>query len=53
MLAAEKLGNEAYESFLDHTYLGDRKTSIRSIGNHDEISHLSKDKDMVDNKCLT
>ena len=29
VLAAEKMGKEAYDSFLDHTYLADRQTSIR------------------------
>lgn len=29
MLAAKNLGDEAYNDFLDHTFLGDRKTSIR------------------------
>ena len=29
VLAAKNLGNEAFENFLDHTYLGDRKTTIR------------------------
>ena len=29
VLAAEKLSPEAYDSFLDHTYLADRKTTIR------------------------
>ncbi|KAL9257195.1 hypothetical protein AKJ16_DCAP05641 [Drosera capensis] len=29
VLAAKNLGDEAYNNFLDHTYLGDRSTSIR------------------------
>jgi hypothetical protein len=29
VLAAKNLGMDAYDSFLDHTYLGDRKTTIR------------------------
>lgn len=29
VLAAESLGDEAYNNFLEHTFLGDRKTSIR------------------------
>lgn len=29
ILAAKNLGDEAYNNFLDHTYLGDRSTSIR------------------------
>ncbi|KAJ7518670.1 hypothetical protein O6H91_20G002900 [Diphasiastrum complanatum] len=29
VLAARNLGLEAYDNFLDHTYLGDRKTTIR------------------------
>ncbi|KAF3795712.1 hypothetical protein EJ110_NYTH04384 [Nymphaea thermarum] len=29
VLAAKNLGREAYDNFLDHTYLGDRKTTIR------------------------
>ena len=29
VLAAKNLGNEAYDNFLDHTFLGDRKTTIR------------------------
>lgn len=29
MLAAKNLGDEAYNNFLDHTFLGDRKTTIR------------------------
>ncbi|TXG71664.1 hypothetical protein EZV62_000243 [Acer yangbiense] len=29
VLAAKNLGDEAYNNFLDHTYLGDRKTTIR------------------------
>ncbi|CAK9145614.1 unnamed protein product [Ilex paraguariensis] len=29
VLAAKNLGYEAYDNFLDHTYLGDRKTTIR------------------------
>ncbi|CAI9119036.1 OLC1v1020685C1 [Oldenlandia corymbosa var. corymbosa] len=29
VLAAENLGVDAYNNFLDHTYLGDRKTTIR------------------------
>ncbi|KAH7842637.1 hypothetical protein Vadar_007591 [Vaccinium darrowii] len=29
VLAAKGLGDEAYNNFLDHTYLGDRKTTIR------------------------
>ncbi|KQK06716.1 uncharacterized protein LOC100832854 [Brachypodium distachyon] len=29
VLAAKNLGEAAYSSFLDHTYLGDRKTTIR------------------------
>ncbi|XP_065863729.1 uncharacterized protein [Euphorbia lathyris] len=29
VLAAKNLGNTAYENFLDHTFLGDRKTTIR------------------------
>ncbi|KAL9249522.1 hypothetical protein AKJ16_DCAP00222 [Drosera capensis] len=29
VLAAKNLGDEAYNNFLDHTYLGDRATSIR------------------------
>ncbi|KAL5538483.1 hypothetical protein UlMin_044637 [Ulmus minor] len=29
VLAAKNLGEEAYNNFLDHTFLGDRKTTIR------------------------
>lgn len=29
VLAAENLGNAACDNFLDHTFLGDRKTTIR------------------------
>ncbi|XP_015900009.3 uncharacterized protein LOC107433257 [Ziziphus jujuba] len=29
VLAAKKLGDEVYDNFLDHTFLGDRKTTIR------------------------
>lgn len=29
VLAAKNLGNEAYANFLDHTYLADRKTTLR------------------------
>ncbi|KAK7363539.1 hypothetical protein VNO77_05685 [Canavalia gladiata] len=29
VLAAKSLGDEAYNNFLDHTFLGDRKTTIR------------------------
>jgi hypothetical protein len=29
VLAAKNLGEPAYSNFLDHTYLGDRKTTIR------------------------
>lgn len=29
VLAAKNLGEEAYNNFLDHTFLADRKTSIR------------------------
>ncbi|EFJ14855.1 hypothetical protein SELMODRAFT_119517 [Selaginella moellendorffii] len=29
VLAAKNLGQDAFESFLDHTYLGDRRTRIR------------------------
>ncbi|CAN6468272.1 unnamed protein product [Victoria cruziana] len=29
VLAAKNLGREAFDNFLDHTYLGDRKTTIR------------------------
>eukprot|EP00249_Psilotum_nudum_P007715 c20769_g1_i3 orf=208-945(+) len=29
VLASKNLGSEAYNSFLDHTYLGDRRTTIR------------------------
>ncbi|GMP76455.1 hypothetical protein CsSME_00033121 [Camellia sinensis var. sinensis] len=29
ILAAKNLGDEAYNNFLDHTFLGDRKTTIR------------------------
>ncbi|KAF7813524.1 Butirosin biosynthesis [Senna tora] len=29
VVAAKNLGDEAYNNFLDHTFLGDRKTSIR------------------------
>uniref|UniRef100_A0A7C9A5F6 Uncharacterized protein n=1 Tax=Opuntia streptacantha TaxID=393608 RepID=A0A7C9A5F6_OPUST len=29
VLAAKNLGDEAYNNFLDHTYLADRKTTIR------------------------
>ncbi|KAJ8766341.1 hypothetical protein K2173_022400 [Erythroxylum novogranatense] len=29
VLAARNLGDEAYNNFLDHTFLGDRKTTIR------------------------
>ncbi|KFK44216.1 hypothetical protein AALP_AA1G229700 [Arabis alpina] len=29
VLAAKNLGDEAYNNFLDHTFLGDRRTSIR------------------------
>ncbi|KZV48046.1 hypothetical protein F511_28971, partial [Dorcoceras hygrometricum] len=30
VLAAQNLGDMAYDNFLDHTYLGDRKTTIRA-----------------------
>lgn len=30
VLAAKNLGNEAYDNFLDHTFLADRKTTLRS-----------------------
>lgn len=30
VLAAKSLGEEAYSSFLDHTYLADRATTIRA-----------------------
>lgn len=29
VLAAKSLGKSAYDNFLDHTFLGDRKTTIR------------------------
>ena len=29
MLAAKGLGDAAYNNFLDHSFLGDRKTTIR------------------------
>lgn len=29
MLAAKNLGEEAYDNFLDHTFLGDRRTTVR------------------------
>ncbi|XP_076902113.1 uncharacterized protein LOC143556743 [Bidens hawaiensis] len=29
VLAAKNLGNEAYDNFLDHTFLADRKTTLR------------------------
>lgn len=29
VLAAKNLGTEAFDNFLDHTYLGDRKTTVR------------------------
>lgn len=29
VLAAKNLGQAAYDNFLDHTYLADRKTTIR------------------------
>lgn len=29
VLAAKNLGDVAYDNFLDHTFLGDRKTTIR------------------------
>jgi len=29
VLAVKNLGEPAYSNFLDHTYLGDRKTTIR------------------------
>lgn len=29
VLAAKNLGDEVYDNFLDHTFLGDRKTTIR------------------------
>lgn len=29
MLAAKNLSDVAYDNFLDHTFLGDRKTTIR------------------------
>eukprot|EP00268_Persea_americana_P038939 TRINITY_DN3857_c0_g1_i2.p1 TRINITY_DN3857_c0_g1~~TRINITY_DN3857_c0_g1_i2.p1 ORF type:complete len:115 (-),score=14.75 TRINITY_DN3857_c0_g1_i2:489-833(-) len=29
VLAAKNLGEEAYDNFLDHTFLGDRRTTIR------------------------
>lgn len=29
VLAAKNLGDAVYDNFLDHTFLGDRKTSIR------------------------
>ncbi|CAA7057465.1 unnamed protein product [Microthlaspi erraticum] len=31
VLAAKNLGDEAYNNFLDHTFLGDRKTTIREF----------------------
>ncbi len=39
VLSAEKMGAEAYDSFLDSTYLGDRRTTIRS--------HLEKRPDIL------
>lgn len=29
LVAAKNLGDEVYDDFLDHTFLGDRKTTIR------------------------
>lgn len=29
MLAAKNLGEAIYDNFLDHTFLGDRKTTVR------------------------
>ncbi|KAL4193937.1 hypothetical protein AMTRI_Chr05g66260 [Amborella trichopoda] len=29
LVAAKKMGDEVYDNFLDHTFLGDRKTTIR------------------------
>lgn len=29
VLAAKSLGDEAHNNFLDHTFLGDRRTTIR------------------------
>uniref|UniRef100_A0A7S2Z085 Gamma-glutamylcyclotransferase n=1 Tax=Chloropicon laureae TaxID=464258 RepID=A0A7S2Z085_9CHLO len=40
VLAAEKMGTEAYDSFLDSTYLADRATTIRS--------YLDKRPDILD-----
>ena len=38
VLSAQKLNEEAGESFLDHTYLADRKTTIREyLDEHPEI----------------
>lgn len=39
-LAAQKLGPEAHESFLDGTFLSDRQTTIRE--------HLAKDPTILD-----
>ncbi|CAN8231900.1 unnamed protein product [Cochlearia groenlandica] len=33
VLAAKNLGDEAYNNFMDHTFLGDRKTTIREYLN--------------------
>lgn len=34
VLAAKNLGEDAYESFLDHTYVADRRTTIRTYFKH-------------------
>jgi hypothetical protein len=39
VLAAKNLSKEAHDSFLDHTYLGDRSTTIRQ--------HLAKDQQIM------
>ncbi|KAH7300482.1 hypothetical protein KP509_24G064500 [Ceratopteris richardii] len=40
VLAAKNLGSEVYENFLDHTFLGDRLTTIRQhLELHPQIMH--------------
>ena len=48
VLAAKNLGSDAYNNFLDHTYLGDRTSTIRKyfevglgVGIMDEQAPLS------------
>lgn len=40
VLAAQRLGDEAYDSFLDGTYLSDRRTTLRQ--------HLAANPDIME-----